>query len=61
MVDCYISGTKEGKDLLETFVAILLHVDPTTLLEIFQDQIPRALGRAAQLSKILPTFIQQYN
>lgn len=60
MVDCYTSGTKEGKDLLETFVAVLRHVDPTTFHEIFHDQIPIALGRAPQLSEILPTLIQQY-
>ncbi len=59
MIDCYISGTKEGKDLLETFLAVLRHVDPTTLHEIFHDQIQVALGRAPQLSKILPTLIQQ--
>jgi len=58
MIDCYVFGTKEGKDLLETFLAVLRHIDPTTLHEIFHDQIQ---GRAPQLSKILPTLIQQYD
>jgi hypothetical protein len=61
MVDCYISGNKEGKDLLETFLAVLRHVDPMTLHETFHDQIPIALDRAPQLSKILPILIQQYD
>ena len=60
MIDCYISGTKEGKDLLETFLSVLRHVDPTTLHEIFHDQIQVALGRASQLSEILPALVQQY-
>jgi hypothetical protein len=61
MIDCYISGTKEGMDLLETFLAVLCHIDPTTLHEIFHDQIQVALGRSPQLSMILPTLVQQYD
>ncbi|KAH8587649.1 hypothetical protein B0O99DRAFT_733099 [Bisporella sp. PMI_857] len=56
----YISGTKEEKDPLKEFVAILLCFHPTTLLEIFYDQIATALDRVPQLQEIFPTPIQQY-
>jgi hypothetical protein len=54
-----ISSTKEEKDLLEAFVAVL-EMDPTTSYETFYDQIPIALDRFPQLSKILPKLIQKH-
>lgn len=54
----YISSTKEEKDLLEAFVAVL-DMYPTTSHEIFYDQI-LTLDRALQLFEILPKLIQKH-
>ncbi|KAL5346622.1 transcription-associated protein 1 [Pseudogymnoascus australis] len=55
-----ISGTGEEKVILEKFLAVLFCIHPSTLLDIFSEQIPTALGRAPQLRRTFPTLIQQY-
>jgi hypothetical protein len=55
-----ISSTKEEKVILEKFLAVLFCIHPSTLLGIFSDEIPTALGHAPQLRRTFPTLIQQY-
>ncbi|KAL5344771.1 transcription-associated protein 1 [Pseudogymnoascus australis] len=55
-----ISGTEEEKVILEKFLAVLFCIHPSTLLDIFFEQIPTALGRAPQLRGTFPTLIEQY-
>jgi hypothetical protein len=60
VADRYVFSTGEEKDLLQTFIAVLQYIDPTTLHEIFHDQISIALSRVPQLSEIFPTLVEQY-
>jgi hypothetical protein len=60
ITDHYISGTREEKDLLEKFVAVLHCIHPMILHEIFYDQIPIVLDSIPQLPGNLPTLIQPY-
>ncbi|KFZ12996.1 hypothetical protein V502_06827 [Pseudogymnoascus sp. VKM F-4520 (FW-2644)] len=53
-----ISRTEEEKVILEKFLAVLFCIHPSTLLDIFSDQIPTALVRAPQLRKTFPTLIE---
>ncbi|KIM92641.1 hypothetical protein OIDMADRAFT_62381 [Oidiodendron maius Zn] len=56
----YIFGTKEEKDLVQTFVDILRSIDPWTVDEIFYNEVPTALVHVPQLSEIFPTLAQRH-
>ena len=56
---CTTSSTKEEKDLLKAFVA-LLEMDPTTSHGIFHDEIEGALRRFPKLSEIFPRLVEQH-